>query len=216
MSPMQALWKLVRVLRGGAWETGHPEPDLYIDEQGWLWGDGVERYPSVRHSPLTTPHDEPIAIVWHYTAIKPGAARSLSKRIAKYRRGKDRAASWHVQIGVDGTLYQSVQFTRGSWHCARGRIPDKGGKRHRVNRCAVGIELEGLGRAFPEPQVQAAIRLVKVLVERYDIPRQQAGRGHVEFDPRRRSDPGKVWARMQSGILDEVYLRPVPLRPDAA
>lgn len=181
--------------------TGHPEPelvDLEIDAEGWLSGRHVELVPSVRHSPLTS--KAPIAIVWHYTATDIGTAANLAKRIRKAPGKKDRKASWTVLVGVDGTIYQSVPFLRGSWHCAKGTI---GG--HRVNACSVGVELEGHGHFFPMAQRDAAELLVRALVETYDIPLAQAGRGHREFDPKRRSDPGPVWEALLPGLLDRAY-----------
>jgi len=185
--------------------TGHVEPAsppdaLEIDPEGWLVGAHVELAPSVRHSRLSVP--EPIAIVWHYTATDHGTARTMARRIRTYRRGVDRAASWHVCVGHDGVLWQSVPLLRGAWHCARGTI---GGRR--VNACSVGIELEGRGDAFPAAQVNAADRLVRALVEAYAIPREQAGRGHREFDPARRSDPGPVWEALLPGLLASSYSR---------
>lgn len=191
--------------------TGHPEPPgwLLIDEEGWLHGDRVERYPSVRHSDLTSyarPADVavpatpgPLGIVWHYTATDVGTGRSLAKRIRTYRSGVDRAASWHVLVADDGALLQSVSFERGSWHCSKGAL---GG--HRMNRCTVGVELEGYGRKFSAAQISAAERLLEVLVERYGITRERAALGHSTFDPTRRADPGPVWAAILPGLLDRV------------
>lgn len=180
--------------------TGHPEPErvgLDVDAEGWLVGAGVRIVPSVRHSPLTS--KAPIAIVWHYTATDVGTAANLAKRIRKYKRGVDRAASWHVCVGSDGTLWQSVPFLRGSWHCAKGTI---GG--HRVNACSVGVELEGHGK-ISEDQVRAAELLVRGLRYTYDIHPDHAGRGHREFDPKRRSDPGPVWEALLPGLLERAY-----------
>lgn len=181
--------------------TGHAEPesDLEIDAEGWLVGDHVELVPSVRHSPLSSMQG-PIAIVWHYTATDVGTAPNLAKRIRGYKRGVDRAASWHVCIGATGTLYQSVSFLRGSWHCAKGTIAG-----HRVNASSVGVELEGHGKAFTGEQVWAAERLVRALRETYGIPIQYADLSHSQFDPMRRSDPGPVWAALLPGLIERAY-----------
>jgi N-acetyl-anhydromuramyl-L-alanine amidase AmpD len=174
---------------------------LEIDAEGWLVGDTVRLYPSVRSSALVAP--EPLAIVWHYTATDIGTAKSLARRIRKYRRGKDRAASWHVIVADDGTLYQSVPFVRGSWHCRRGRIAG-----HRTNACSVGVELEGYGMAFSEAQTRAAGALLGVLVEEYRISRHNAGIGHSDLDPKRRSDPGSLWSdEILPGLLDLAQAR---------
>jgi N-acetyl-anhydromuramyl-L-alanine amidase AmpD len=189
----------------GAPVTGHveasPDPDaLELDAEGFLVGDRVQLVPSVRSSALSTPQG-PIAIVWHYTATDHGTAPSLARRIRAYKRGVDRAASWHVCIGYDGVLWQSVSCMRGAWHCAKGTIQG-----HRVNSCSVGIELEGHGTLFPTAQVRAAERLLRALVAAYPIEREHAGHGHVEFDPSRRSDPGPIFLEeILPPMLDRVY-----------
>jgi N-acetyl-anhydromuramyl-L-alanine amidase AmpD len=194
---------------GGRPVTGHVEPPgwLTIDEDGWLDGDRVELYPSVRSSPLTSTDaldgsPRPCAIVWHYTATKVGSGRGLAKRIRAFDRVKDRAASWHVLVTARGELLQSVSFERGSWHCSKGTIDG-----HRMNRCTVGVELEGYGETFPQPQQDAAERLLAVLVERYGIPRDEAGLGHRDFDPTRRADPGDVWAALLPAMIDRASAR---------
>lgn len=184
--------------------TGHGDPPpheqgLDIDAAGWLTGPLVHRVPSVRHSRLTTPGQEPAAIVAHYTAVKPGVP--LWNRIRTYDPARDRAASWHVLIEDDGSVYQSVPFVRGSWHCARGRIDG-----HRVNACSVGIELAGHGKAFTDQQVSAFETLLTALVVAYDIRRENACYAHSMFDPTRRSDPGALWMdTIAPAIIDRVY-----------
>lgn len=179
--------------------TGHVEPPgwLAIDEEGWLDGDRVERYPSVRDCPLDS--EDACAIVWHYTATDPGTGRGMAKRIRTFDRAKDRAASWHVLVTAKGELLQSVSFLRGSWHCSKGTIDGC-----RLNRCSVGVELEGHGKEFPQAQQDAAERLLAVLVERFGIVRDSAALGHRDFDPTRRSDPGPVWAGLLPAMLDRV------------
>lgn len=90
--------------------------------------------PSVRHQALAK--GGPEGVIWHYTAGVGGAgyARTLAERIQTYKKGVDRAASWHVVISKTGEIFQSVPFTRGAWHC-RGQ-----------NSKFLGIELENAGR----------------------------------------------------------------------
>jgi N-acetyl-anhydromuramyl-L-alanine amidase AmpD len=143
----------------------------------------------------------PVAIVWHYTATDPGTALSLCKRITKYDSSVDRAASWHLIIGVDGRVYQSVSFLCGAWHCAKGTI---GG--HSVNKTSVGIELEGHGDIFTPAQIDAAEEVVVALRVAYGISEARAKLLHSEFDPKRRSDPGPIWSgRILPALLRRVY-----------
>jgi len=122
---------------------GDHDEELHVTDEGWLSGARVVVLPSVRHSALTSAG--PMGICWHWTATNAPAATSLAKRLRKYDATKDRATSWHVLIARDGTLYQSVSFTRGAWHCAKGFVPDLDDKMHRVNKSLVGIELENAG-----------------------------------------------------------------------
>lgn len=120
-------------------------PPLYIDDDGWLVGEGVVKVASARcYSSLDTKDSVPTHIVWHTTSTKRGTAASLAERIKKLPPKGESGSSWHVCIGSDGTIYQSVSFEKGSWH-AGGRTAAKiNGKSY--NRFSVGIEVENLGR----------------------------------------------------------------------
>lgn len=186
--------------------TGHPQDsathELGADAEGWLVGSNVRVMPSVRSSSLSTPQG-PIAVVWHFTATDIGTAKSLATRIRTFKRGVDRAASWHVCIDDEGVLWQSVSFLRGAWHCGKGLING-----HRVNACSIGIELEGHGRTFSQAQVKSAAALVKVLRETYPISRERAAFGHSQFDPTRRSDPGEKWTKeLLPHVLDLAFAK---------
>lgn len=123
----------------------------------------LARVPSVRTSALQAP--DPLGIIWHWTGgvcRGSGAARALAEEIRGYDRTRDRPASWHVLVAKDGTIYQSVPFNLGSWHCGRpGRVGGKpvkvggawdatawpGGKLFaNVNAATVGVELLNSGR----------------------------------------------------------------------
>lgn len=146
----------------------------------------------------------------HYTATDPGTADAMAKRRARERTADDRAASWHITICADGRIVQMVPFRRVAWHCARGtlRDVDRSLPRTSINQAAIGIELEGHGRKFPDAQVQAAMRVWRALVRAYGIPRELAMLEHSRFDPKRRSDPGPVWMARHAGeVLDAAYLR---------
>ncbi len=182
-----------RGLNPGAPVTGHPEPArdplaIEIDEEGWLHGDSVELWPSVRHSARHRPQEWPTGIIWHATAVKPGTP--LWKRIVKYKLGVDRPASWHLIIEADGRIYQSVSFERAAWHCSAGLVDG-----HRPNRVTVGIELAALDyrQTWPAPQVAAARRVLAALADRYEMQRKHVAYAHSALDPARRADPGPEW-----------------------
>lgn len=122
---------------------------MRVDREGWLVAeDGdpvVVRHPTVRTCPLAVA--QPLGIVWHWTGGcgGPGYAERLALRTRTYRRGVDRAASWHVLVAKDGVIYQSAPFLVGTWHVRR---PGTIAGRHfeNVNRATVGCELENAGR----------------------------------------------------------------------
>ncbi len=192
MWPFDELAAILR--RPGAPVTGHPEPPeepgaLVLDEEGWLHGDSVELWPSPRHSARTS--GPPRGVVWHVTAMKLGTR--LWKKIETYDRKRDRAASWHLLIEADGRLYQSVSFERAAWHCLAGIAA--GG---RPNQTTVGIELAAADckqTDWPDPQVGAAMRVLRVLADRYEMRREHVAYAHSDLDPKRRADPGPRFMR---------------------
>jgi N-acetyl-anhydromuramyl-L-alanine amidase AmpD len=140
-----------------------------VDSAGWLQA-AAEGLPPVIKVPSTrvTQLDGqgPAGIVWHWTGGRcrsPEFAVATVNEIREYDKAKDRAASWHVLIARDGRVFQSIPFTKGSWHVGRpGRIgapptvgPDgkwdatawAGGRLvANVNKVTVGVELENAGR----------------------------------------------------------------------
>jgi N-acetyl-anhydromuramyl-L-alanine amidase AmpD len=142
---------------------------MRVDDAGWLEVQetglpAVVRVPSVRTVSMEEP--KPLGIVWHWTAgpcRNPETGRMLADEIRTFDRTKDRAASWHVLVGKDGRIFQSVPFNVGSWHVGRpGRIGGKpalnadgkwdctggwAGKLYaNINRVTIGVELENAGR----------------------------------------------------------------------
>jgi hypothetical protein len=122
---------------------------MKVDKHGWLVSAGDDpagrRFPTVRTYPLATP--APLGIVWHTTDERggPGYAEALARRIQTFRRGVDRAASWHLLIAKDGAIYQSAPFTVGTWHVG---VPGviAGRRFANVNHATVGCEFENAGR----------------------------------------------------------------------
>lgn len=176
--------------------TGHAEPILSIDHEGWLCGPMVKRVPSVRHYQQEI---APKGIVWHATSCPPGT--KLWERIRTYDREKDRSASWHALVETDGTIYQSVPFNRGAWHC---RVtPDS----DRIlgaapNLCTAGIELaateacERPGYQWPARQRLSGLLVRDALVDHYYIQGRLDRIAHSSLDPERRGDPGDDWMKI--------------------
>lgn len=187
-----------------------PVPELaplHVNESGWLEGDGVTHvrmHPSWHYAKLSTPTGDPLAIVCHASATKPGTAETMARRRTRPRTAEDRAASWHLSIEADGTIVQMASLEVGCWH-AIGTIKGAGA----ANRVSVGIELIGFERGpWPLAQVDAARRVWRAIVQSYGIPRERAMIAHAVLDPKRRSDPGAVWMREHAGrVLEYAYGR---------
>ena len=140
---------------------------MRVDEAGWLEINAsglppVVKIPSVRSTLLE--EKRPLGMVWHWTgghSRNSIYARALAEEIRTYNAQKDRAASWHVLIAKDGTIFQSLPLNVGSWHCGRpGRIGGKPtmtdgkwdasawtGKLYaNINRVTLGVELCNAGQ----------------------------------------------------------------------
>ena len=122
---------------------------MRLDAEGWLaaedGGARILRFPTVRTYRLGVP--APLGIVWHWTGDRggPGFGETLARRAQTYKQGIDRAASWHLLIAKDGTVYQSAPVTVGTWHVGRpGTIA--GQHFENINRATVGCEIENAGR----------------------------------------------------------------------
>jgi N-acetyl-anhydromuramyl-L-alanine amidase AmpD len=121
---------------------------MRVDEKGWLQrepADGpITHLPTVRISRQAP--GGPVGLVWHATGGVGGLryAEGLARRIQTYRRGVDRAASWHVCIAASGAVFQSAPFTVATWHVGRPGIID-GVQHPSINAVTIGVELENAG-----------------------------------------------------------------------
>lgn len=176
------------------------EPGALRVVNGWLHGDGVQHRAA---DPSWFGEDMPrgpLAIMAHYTATPPGTALTMATRRMAPRKRSDRVASWHVTIATDGAVIQMIPFGSQAWHCATGLVPVRGGGM-RPNQCAIGIELEGHGKEFPDAQVAAARRVWYAIVHTYSIRQELAMLQHSEYDKGRRQDPGEVWMTKHAGLV---------------
>lgn len=183
------------------------EPELaplHINEHGWLEGEGVARMPihtSWHYSKLSTPTGAPLAIVAHVSATNLGTGVAMAKNRQRARTEKDRAASWHASV-EENSIVQMASFEVGCWHAMNG-IKGVGS----ANRTSVGIEFVGWEKGpFPDGQILQGMRLWRALVQSYGIPRELALVPHAVIDPKRRSDPGKLFMREHAPrILDYAF-----------
>ncbi len=142
-------------------------------------------------------------IVMHSTGgVKTGDLWTLS--------GRDRRhlVSVHYYITKLGEIYQLVQDKDVAWHAGVSFWQGE----NDVNRFSIGVELENRndGRdQYPQPQIDAALWLVRNKVQQYKIPRSRLVRhAQVALPPGRKRDPrafpwdtfiGQVYRDIQPG-----------------
>jgi len=141
-------------------------------------------------------HDERAAdvsmIVLHYTGMETAEA-ALDRLTDPAAR-----VSAHYLIHEDGQTVRLVAEDRRAWHAGashwRGMTD--------VNSASIGIEVVNPGhewgyRAFPDAQMDAVVRLVGQVKDRYEITRGNVV-GHSDVAPTRKRDPGELfpWARL--------------------
>ncbi|RHW16563.1 N-acetylmuramoyl-L-alanine amidase [Sphingomonas gilva] len=131
-------------------------------------------------------------IVLHYTGMAdaPSAIARLTDPEAK--------VSAHYLVDEDGRTLRMVAEEKRAWHA---------GKSHwrgltEVNSASIGIEIVNPGhefgyRPFPDAQIDAVVRLVATIKDRYEITRGNVV-GHSDVAPARKRDPGELfpWARL--------------------
>lgn len=131
-------------------------------------------------------------IVLHYTGMK--TAQEAIDRLC------DPAAevSAHYLVDEDGAIIRLVDDDKRAWHAGKSHWRDIDD----VNSASIGIEIVNPGhehgyRRFPEPQVDAVVRLVAHLKDRYEITRGNIV-GHSDVAPVRKRDPGELfpWHRL--------------------
>src|SRR5918911_3924211 len=161
---------------------------------------------------ITTNHFQPgdasriRMVVMHATAARgPGDYNYL-------RQGgsPDRPVSIHYYIDKAGNISQMVDDKDIAWQAGASTWKVDGNLvSPSCNPISVGIELENLNTGrdpYPPAQYSAALELVRFLVSKYAIPRNQLVR-HLDIAPRRKTDPaGFPWER----FVAEVYSAPPP------
>jgi N-acetyl-anhydromuramyl-L-alanine amidase AmpD len=151
-------------------------------------------------------------VVMHATAARgPGDYNYL-------RRGgsDDRPVSIHYYIDKAGNISQMVDDKDIAWQAGASTWKVDGNFiSPSCNPISIGIELENLNTGrdpYPAAQYAAALELVRYLVSKYTIPRNQLVR-HLDIAPKRKTDPaGFPWER----FVSEVYgAGPAPTPPPA-
>lgn len=95
----------------------HELPAIAVKGDGVMEGLNVTSCPCLKYSHLAPATEGKVrGIVWHFTNTNgvPGSAIKLAVRLQDPKN--KRPASWHILVGRDGLIIQSVPLTLGSWH----------------------------------------------------------------------------------------------------
>lgn len=148
-------------------------------------------------------------------------------------------SSAHYLVCSDGEIVPVVPEHLAAHHAGGGAWPGipagSIGGTSIINLVSIGIELEypaaPASPAWPEAQIDAAVRLVADIARRYGIPREHILR-HSEVDPKRKTDPrnfdwegflNRIWPPEPAPEPDEEAIRRaawnarnIPYNPEAA
>lgn len=126
---------------------------------------------------------------------------------------QQRPVSVHYYISKAGAIVQFVADNDTAWHAGVSSWVVDGKRVNGCNAVSVGIELENLNTGrdpYPQPQLDAALWLVRKLVAQYDVPREQLVR-HLDISPGRKTDPaGFPWERFVADVYAGVTAPPLP------
>ena len=157
-----------------------------------------------------------------YTAHKPGrridmlvlhATGGVKTSDLWTLSGRDRQhlVSTHYYITKLGEIYQLVQDKDIAWHAGVSYWQGE----EECNSFSIGVELENLndGRdPYPEAQQSAALWLVRMKVQQYNIPRARLVRhSQIALPPGRKNDPrGFPWETFVKQVYTDIPPGPPP------
>jgi N-acetylmuramoyl-L-alanine amidase len=102
-----------------------------------------------------------------------------------------RPTSTHYYIDKEGNISQLVADKDIAWHAGVSSWKVDGKDVDGLNGISIGIQLSNLSTGkdlYPQAQYDAAVKLVRYLVAKYSIPRNQVVR-HLDISPGRKTDP---------------------------
>lgn len=131
----------------------------------------------------------------NYVVIHHTAQDSLAQTIRTFHNARASVSS-HYVIGRDGQVVQMVNDLFRAHHAGIS----KWGNDTDLNSSSIGIELDNNGTTdlWPPEQIDALLRLLGVLKERYRIP-QANFLGHMDVSPTRKIDPANFPWKILAG-----------------
>lgn len=124
-------------------------------------------------------------LIIHYTGMQ--SARVSLKRL-KDPKSK---VSCHYLIERNGSINRMVDDNKVAWHAGKSKWKNK----MDLNKYSIGIEIQNKGhfikyQNFPKKQIFSLIKLIKILMKKYRIRRENI-LGHSDIAPLRKLDPGE-------------------------
>jgi len=126
-----------------------------------------------------------IFIILHYTGMK-----KESKAIKRLCDSKSKVSS-HYFLKKNGKVLNLVPDLYTAWHAGKSEWK----KIKSLNQYSIGIEISNPGhdhgyKKFSSNQISSLIKLLKYLIKRYKINKQNI-LGHSDIAPNRKKDPGE-------------------------
>jgi N-acetylmuramoyl-L-alanine amidase len=155
-------------------------------------GLNLSRYYSINFDPQKRGKKIIKFIIIHYTGMK-----KESLAIKRLCSSKSKVSS-HFFIKNSGEIINLVPETYNAWHAGASKWKNF----NSLNKYSIGIEINNPGhwhkyKRFNPKQVLSLIKLLKYLLKKYDIKKENI-LGHSDVAPSRKKDPGEKfpWSKL--------------------
>ncbi len=124
-------------------------------------------------------------LIIHYTGMQ--SARVSMERL----KNPNSKVSCHYFINRNGDIYKMIDDTKVAWHAGKSKWKNI----KNLNKYSIGIEIQNKGhfinyQSFPKKQISPLIILIKSLLKKYKIKKNNV-LGHSDIAPLRKRDPGE-------------------------
>ena len=124
-------------------------------------------------------------LIIHYTGMQ--SARVSMERL----KNPNSKVSCHYFVNRNGDIYKMIDDTKVAWHAGKSKWKNI----RNLNKYSIGIEIQNKGhfinyQSFPKKQISPLIILIKSLLKKYKIKKNNV-LGHSDIAPLRKRDPGE-------------------------
>ena len=155
-------------------------------------GTNLTKYYSINFDPKKRDKNKLLFIIVHYTGMK-----NESKAIERLCSSKSKVSA-HYFIKYSGEILNLVPDLYTAWHAGESFWK----KFKSLNKYSIGIEISNPGhdngyRKFSSKQVISIMKLLKYLMKKYNIKKQNI-LAHSDIAPDRKKDPGEKfpWSKL--------------------